>query len=95
VPHHLARSAGAQRSRRLHEFLLAQREELRAHQPRHRHPAEAADDADDQQEYADLGAERRLQAVAEQVDQQQQQRQLRQRQEQVRQPHQRRIHPAA
>ena len=32
-------------ARRLDELLLAQAEELRAHQSRHRHPAEAADDA--------------------------------------------------
>ena len=52
VAHDLARHAGAERARRLDEFLLAQREELRAHQPRHRHPAEAADHDDDQDEDA-------------------------------------------
>ena len=55
------------------------REELRAHQPRRRHPAEAADHDDDQDEDADLGPDV-LQRVAEQEDQDQQQhRQLRQR----------------
>ena len=43
VAHHLARIGGAERARRLDEFLLAQRQELRAHQARHRHPAKAAD----------------------------------------------------
>ena len=49
---------GAERARRLDELLLAQREELRPHQPRHRHPAKAADHQHDQDEDADLGAER-------------------------------------
>ena len=45
---------GAERARRLDKLLLAQRQELRAHQPRHRHPAKAADHRDDQDEDADL-----------------------------------------
>jgi hypothetical protein len=95
VPHHLARHRGAERPRRFDELLLAQREELRPHQPRHRHPAEAADHQHDQDEDADLRPEGRLQPLAEQVDQDQQQRQLRQREEEVGQPHQRRIDRAA
>src|SRR3984893_8490018 len=42
VTHHLAQLCGTECSRRLDEFLLAQRQELRAHQPGDRHPAKAA-----------------------------------------------------
>ena len=58
------RGTGAQRARGLDELLLAQREELRAHQPRHRHPAKAADHEHDQDEDADLGAEHRPSALS-------------------------------
>ena len=58
VAHHLAQLAGAERARGLDELLLAQRQELGAHQPRHRHPAQAADHHDDQDEDAALGPER-------------------------------------
>jgi hypothetical protein len=40
----------------LDEFLFAQREELRAHQAGDGHPAQAADDHDDEHEHAALGA---------------------------------------
>ena len=88
VAHHLARLAGAERARRLDELLLAQREELRAHEPRHRHPAQAADDDDDQDEDAALRPEHALEGVLEEIDHEQQQRQRRQRQEEVGEPHQ-------
>ena len=57
MAHDLAQ-LGAERARGLDELLFAQRQELRAHQPRHRHPAQAADHDDDQDEDAALGAER-------------------------------------
>ena len=55
--HDLAQRRGAEAPRRLHELLLAQRQELGADEPRHRHPAEAADDRDDQDEDAGLRPE--------------------------------------
>ena len=48
---------GTQRAGRLDEFLFAQRQELRAHQACQRHPAQAADHRDDQQEDAALLAD--------------------------------------
>ena len=95
VAHHHAKRRGAERACRLDELLLAQREELRAHQPCHDHPAKGADRRDDEDEDAELRPHQRLQRVAEQVDDQQQHRQRRQRQEQVGQPHQRGIDAAA
>ena len=68
-------------ARRLDELLLAQRQELGADEPRHRHPAEAPDHHHDQDEDARLGAERLLQGVAEEVHDQEQERELGQRQE--------------
>ena len=69
--------------------------ELRPHEARHRHPAEAADHEDDEDEDPHLRSEGVLQRFAEQVDEDQQQRQPRQRQEEVGQPHQRGVdHPA-
>ena len=91
----LAKRRGAEAARRLDEFLLAQRQELRADEPRHRHPAQPADDDDDENEHADLGAERLSQDVAEQVDHQEQQRELGQGQEQVGDAHERVVHGAA
>src|ERR1700712_963281 len=46
-----------------HDLLLAKRKELRAHQPRHLHPAEAADHQHDQHEHAALGPEDGLQRL--------------------------------
>ena len=85
----------AQAARRLDELLLAQREELGPHQARHRHPAKTADDADDQDEDAELRAHDLLHRVAEQVNDQQQERELREGEEEVGQPHQRVVHAAA
>ena len=95
VAHDEAALAGAERARRLDELLLAQGQELGAHQPRHRHPAQAADDDDDEDEDAALRPEDGLEGVAEEIDHQQQQRQRRQRQEQVGEPHQARADTAA
>ena len=71
------------------------RQELGPHEPGDRHPAQAADHDDDHHEDAALDPEGGLQAVPEQVDDQQQERQLRQGQEQVRHPHQDRVEHAA
>ena len=57
------------------ELLLLEREELRAHQSRDRHPLQHADDGDDHDEDPELGTERRPQRVAEQIDDHQQKRQ--------------------
>src|SRR5262245_710551 len=85
----LAQRRGAEPTRRLHELLLAQREELRADEPRHRHPAQPADDGHDQDEHADLGAERRSQHITKQVDHQQKEWKLGQGQEQIGDAHER------
>ena len=79
VAHDDAQPRGPEGAGGLHELLLAQREELRAHQPRHRHPAESADHDYDQDEDAGLGSDERLQRIAEEIDDEEQQRQLRQR----------------
>ena len=71
-------AAGAQRPRRLDELFSRRRQELRPHQPRHRHPAEAADDHATIMMKMPVSGRPAPSAVAEQVDQQQQQRQLRQ-----------------
>src|SRR5216683_717752 len=80
MAHHLAPFCRPEGARCLDKLLLAQREELRAHQPRHLHPAEAADHDDNQEENAEFRPDQLLQRIAEQIDQQQQQWQWRQRQ---------------
>src|SRR5207248_1600206 len=80
---HLTEGRRPETARRLDELLLAERQELGAHQARDRHPAQAPDDRDDQDEYASLRAERLPQRVAEEVDDQQQQGEPRERQEHV------------
>src|SRR6516225_1692778 len=82
VPHHQTQTAHTQRPSRLDELLFAQRQELRPNQPRRRHPAQAANNRDDQDEGSELGSYQLLQRVTEQVNEQQQQRQRRQRREQ-------------
>src|SRR5262245_4502804 len=91
----LAQRWGTEAARRLHELLLAQREELRAHEPRHRHPAQPADDGHDQDEDTDLGAEHGSKGIAKQIDHQQQQWKLGQGQKQIRDAHERVVHGAS
>src|SRR5207249_12208719 len=95
VAEHLTEGRRPETARRLDELLLAERQELGAHQARDRHPAQAPDDRDDQDEYASLRAERLPQRVAEEVDDQQQQGEPRERQEHVGDAHQRVVDLAA
>src|SRR3989449_5535885 len=58
VADHLAQGRGAEAARRLHELLLAQRQELRANEARDRHPAKTPDYGPHEDEDAHPGAER-------------------------------------
>ena len=78
VAHHLAPFGRAEGACRLDKFLFAQRQKLRAHQPRYRHPAERPDHRDNQDKDAEFGPHHLLQRVAKQIDDEQQHRQLRQ-----------------
>ncbi len=57
VSDHQTRTRDTERARRLDEFLFAQRQELRAHEPRDLHPPKSADHRDDQNEGAELGSD--------------------------------------
>ena len=72
VANHLSDWRSAQAARRLHEFLLAQRQELGADEAGDRHPAQAADHRHDQDEDAGLRPERLAERVAEEIDDQEQ-----------------------
>ena len=81
-------------ARGLDEFLLLEREELRANEPGHRHPLQDPDDRDDHDEDPDLGPEHRPQRVAEEIDDDQQERQDREREKEIGEPHERVVEPA-
>ena len=81
-------------ARRLDELPLLERQEGGAHEPRGRHPVQDADDRHDQQEDAELRAERARAACRGTDRDHQQQRQDRQRQEHVGEPHERVVEPA-
>jgi hypothetical protein len=91
----LAERSGAQTPRRLHELLLAQGEELRAHEPGHGHPAQPPDEDDDHDEDARFGAQRFRQHVAEEIHDEEQERELGQGEEEIGDPHERVVHRAA
>src|ERR1700730_10400625 len=74
VAHHLAPFCRAPGACRLDKFLFAQRQKLRAHQSRDRHPAECPDHRDDQDKDAEFGPNDLLQRVAKQIDDEQQHR---------------------
>ena len=94
MPAHLAQRGRAEAARGFHELLLAQREELSADEARHRHPAQPTDHDDDQNEHAGFGAERFLQRLAKEIDEQEQQGKAGETEEQVRDAHQRVVHGA-